>query len=436
IQKDLYPYIDLLPRLEDGTIPEKTTDEEKVDEVKSDGSSVEDEKESEDTVVVDNMHDYADQAIENDSDVDVKEKEEDVDDEDDEDDEETIIITTASEEILATNRCHICGRTPTDGERLAPCRTCSELTCRTCFDRIAHVCNHCANEGKTVDRVNEGMGTDSQEGIEFDTEEEHAEKAEEQKSATGRIVAAVVLFVLALAAVFYFLDPMGLFGEKVYANEAADADADSSAVELTSADSILVASDTPADSTLIAEDQSDSTSTPVDSIEIEDPYGVMSLVLPADCTPGENSEPISFHQTTPTDVDADIPVTESEFLFGQLELIASSIPIVVDDGVLLVYHDTTSVRVLVLLHPEESGARIELMREVALWLIPSGIDQLVVIYRENRYQNAIVLSLVHDAFPDVEGVLSPSHFQTILGYRDDSWESIRGPVTQWLSNME
>ena len=249
-------------------------------------------------------------------------------------------------------------------------------------------------------------------------------------------IAVVGLIVLALAAVFYFLDPMGLFGEKVYANEAADADADSSAVELTSADSILVASDTPADSTLIAEDQSDSTSTPVDSIEIEDPYGVMSLVLPADCTPGENSEPISFHQTTPTDVDADIPVTESEFLFGQLELIASSIPIVVDDGVLLVYHDTTSVLVLVLLHPEETGARIELMREVALWLIPSGIDQLVVIYRENRYQNAIVLSLVHDAFPDVEGVLSPSHFQTILGYRDDSWESIRGPVTQWLSNME
>ncbi len=428
IQKDLYPYIDLLPRLEDETIPEKTTDEEEVAEVKPDGLSVKDGKESPDPVVEENINDYADHDGEDESDVDVQVEE----------DEETIIITTASEEILSTSRCHICGRTPTDGERLAPCRTCSELTCRTCFDRIAHVCNHCANEGKTVDRVNEGMGTDTQEGLEFDTEEEHAEKAHEQKSATGRIVVAVVLFVLALAAVFYFLDPMGLFGEKVYANEVADAetDADSSAVELTSADSIIVVLDTPADSTLIAEDLSDSTSSPVDPIEIEDPYSVMSLVLPANCTPGENSESISFHHTTPSDVDADIPVPESEFLFGQLELIASSIPIVVDDGVLLVYHDSTSVLVLVLLHPEETGARIELMREVALWLIPSEIDQLVVIYRENRYQNAIVLSLVQHAFPDVEGVLSPSQFQTFLGYRDDSWESIRGPVTQWLSNME
>ncbi|MCK5840635.1 MAG: hypothetical protein KAH31_00590 [Candidatus Sabulitectum sp.] len=426
IQKDLYPYIDLLPRLEDETIPEKTTDEEEVAEVKPDGPSVEEEKDSSDFVVEDNIHDYADDGIENDSDVDVQEEE----------DEETIIITTASEEILSTNRCHICGRTPTDGERLAPCRTCGKLTCRTCFDRIAHVCNHCANEGKTVDRVNEGMGTDSQEGLEFDTEEEHGEKSDEQKSATGRIFAAVILFVLALAAVFYFLDPMGLFGEEVYTDESPVADSDSSALEFISADSILNESDTPADSTLIAEDQSDSTSTPVDPIDIEDQYGVMSLVLPADCIPGENSESISFHHATPSDVDADIPVPESEFLFGQLELIASSIPIVVDDGVFLVYYDTTSVLVLVLLHPEETGARIELMREVALWLAPSGIDQLVVIYRENRYQNAIVLSLVHQAFSDVEGVLSPSQFQTFLGYRDDSWESIRGPVTQWLSNME
>lgn len=426
IQKDLYPYIDLLPRLEDEAIPRKTTDREEVAEVKPDGLSAEKEKDTPDAVIEDNIHDNADQGIENDSDVDVQEEE----------DEEAVIITTASEEILSTNRCHICGRTPTDGERLAPCRTCGELTCRNCFDRIAHVCNHCANEGKTVDRVNEGVGADSQEGIEFDTEEEHGEKVDEEKSATGRIVAAVVLFVLALVAVFYFLDPMELFGEKAIADESAAADTDSSAVELISADSILVESDVPADSTFIAEDQTDSTSTPVDSIEIEDPYEVMSLVLPADCTPGENSESISFHQTTPTDVDADIPVPESEFLFGQLKLIASSIPIVVDDGVLLVYHDSTSVLVLVILHPEETGERIELMRKVAQWLIPSKIDQLVVIYRENRYQEAIVLSLVHNAFSDVEGVLSPSQFQTFLGYREDSWESIRGPVTQWLSNIE
>jgi len=413
IQKDLYPYIDLLPRLEDETASDNTS--EKAAEEKSDDPSIEDEEVSVDPVkedvIIDDPEDY-------------------------EDDEESIVITSASEEILSTNRCHICGRTPTDGERLAPCRTCGELTCRNCFDRIAHVCNHCANDGKTVDRVNEGMSTDSQEGLEFDAEEEHTEKENVQKSASVRIAAAVVLFVLALAAVFYFLDPMGLFAEEDSASTAAIADPDSASAEFIPADSILIESDLPADSILATDIQSDSIPTPRDSIDIEDPFGVRSLALPADCTPGENFESISFHQTSPTDVDADIPILESEFMFSQLELIASSVPVVVDDGVLLVYHDTTSVLVLALLHPEEAGVRIQLMREIALWLIPSEIDQLVLIYRENRYQNAIVFSLVHEAFPDVEGVLSPSHFQTILGYRDDSWESIRGPVTQWLSNME
>lgn len=280
------------------------------------------------------------------------------------------------------------------------------------------------------------MSTDSQEGLEFDAEEEHTEKENVQKSASVRIAAAVVLFVLALAAVFYFLDPMGLFAEEDFASTAAIADSDSASAEFIPADSISIESDLPADSILTAEIRSDSIPPPRDSIDIEDPFGVRSLALPADCTPGENFESINFHQTSPTDVDADIPILESEFMFSQLELIASSVPVVVDDGVLLVYHDTTSVLVLALLHPEEAGVRIQLMREIALWLIPSEIDQLVLIYRENRYQNAIVFSLVHEAFPDVEGVLSPSHFQTFLGYRDDSWESIRGPVTQWLSNME
>jgi len=204
IQKDLYPYIDLLPRLEDETIPGKTTDDEEVAEVKPDVPSVEYEKESEDPVVEDSIHDYADHGVEDESDFDVQEEE----------DEEAIIITTASEEILSTSRCHICGRTPTDSERLAPCRTCSKLTCRTCFDRIAHVCNHCANEGKTVDRVNEGMGTDSQEGLEFDTEEEHAEKQMSRNPPQAELLQLLFFLFLLLPLFFTFWIQWGFLVRK------------------------------------------------------------------------------------------------------------------------------------------------------------------------------------------------------------------------------
>ncbi|HRW77768.1 MAG TPA: hypothetical protein P5207_03775, partial [Candidatus Sabulitectum sp.] len=117
IQKDLYPYIDLLPRFDDEEeeeapapapahaeeIPEADFDEEDIDE-------------------------EADEEIQHNGEDEAEEVEE-------EEEEEDILITSARDEVRSTNRCHICGRTPTDGEKLAPCRTCGDLTCRDCFDR-------------------------------------------------------------------------------------------------------------------------------------------------------------------------------------------------------------------------------------------------------------------------------------------------------------
>ncbi len=405
IQKDLYPYIDLLPRLEDEA---DMIDEEEIEEIEE----LSEEELSEEELPEADIE--AQTVVE----------EEDISQTDN--DDESILITSASEEIISTSRCHICGRTPTDGERLAPCRTCSELTCRNCFDRVAHVCSHCAKSGKTVERVNEGMGTEAEEGIEFDTED--TGKDNKGGGSYPLRIAVALIFVLILAAVFYFTDPMDIFSS----SESSAVATDTSTPDTVATDSIGIP-----DTTVVAEIAVDTTETPPDTLSVDDdPFGLQFIALPENCTPGENPQPVNFHLTSPRGVHAAIPAEESEILFGQLEVIASSIPVTVDDGAFLVYHDTTSVLVLVLLHPEETEVRIRLMREVAAWLIPTEIDQLILIYRENRYQDAIVFSLVQEAFPDVEGVLSPRQFQSILSYREDCWESISGPVTQWLSSME
>ncbi|MCD6589162.1 MAG: hypothetical protein J7K88_11495 [Candidatus Fermentibacteraceae bacterium] len=421
IQKDLYPYIDLLPRLEDeagiseespsgvvldssgGTVnPEGTEAEPGVETTEKPGDA-----QSEETV--------QQPAVE-------------------EEEEEPIVITSASEEILSTARCHICGRTPTDGERLAPCRTCGQLTCRNCFDRVAHVCSHCARDGKSVDRPNKGVTAENREGLEFDTEQPVSEKTGAGSTVLKTVVA--VFLVLALAAVFYFIDPLNLFST-VTGNSTSNTglvSADTSGVS--GQDSISTGITTSPDSTDIDGVPADTLSVKSDSLAVEDPFGLRFIVLPDSCIPAENPVSISFQTRAPRNTDAEVSVESSEVVFSKLELLASAIPIVVDDGAFLVYEDSTTVVVMVILHPEEAEVRIRLMRDAAAMLEPADIDQLVLIYRENRYQEAVVYSLVHEAFSEVAGILSPRQFQNIMGYRESCWESVSGPVALWLSAIE
>ncbi len=425
IQKDLYPYIDLLPRLDDEAVstgePVETEEPVHADEKQdapvpeSDEEQPEHRPETEAETEAESEADEPAFTPKSNSDFDY----------------EPIVTTTAAEEIVATVRCHICGRTPTDGERLAPCRTCGDLTCRNCFDRTAHVCNHCATEGKTVDRANEGMQAKADEGLEFDSEEPETED-ENKKSYAIRIAAAAFLFIAALAAVFYFMDPMNLFDEN---NSAiVPDDVDITETDSDTPDSMSI--DVQSDSMETVAVKIDSTDLLVDTLLLEDPFVVRNISLPESCIPSDQPAEISYRTSLPNGISADIPEDESEILFAQMELLASSIPVELDDGAFVVYHDTTSVLVLVLLHPVDAGLRIKLMRETAAWLIPTEVDQLVLIYRENRYQDAILFSLVRESFPDAEGVLSPRQFQGILGYRDDCWESISGPLAEWLSSIE
>lgn len=428
IQKDLYPYIDLLPRLDEDPGSGSQEDEEEESTSDSDLDDENMEIDSDETEI-DEGDFYPSNVDESDSDHSIDKSEE---DDTAGDEYDPVLISSAGEEIRSTNRCHICGRTPTDGERLAPCRTCSDLTCRDCFDRVAHVCNKCAADGKTIDRANEGVSDATEEGLEFDTDEA-ATGSGGNKSRGPRIALTVFVLVLAMAAAFYFVDPMDLFStdQSLVASDINIADADTTSAAPDSVESIL-----PADTAGVNFENVDTVSVKPDTFTVDDPHGVLSIVLPEAYVAVENAPAVNFQLTVPAGIQADIPLEESEILFHQLSVIASTIPVVLDNGAFLVYHDTTSVLVLTLIHPEESGARIALLRNLAVWLVPSGVDQLVLVYRETIYQDAVPMSLAREVFLDVQGVLNPSQFRTFFSYRDDCWESINGPVVDWLSNIE
>ncbi len=419
IQKDLYPYIDLLPRFDD-------------DDGQADSDSVDESPEEVDDFDEEAIEDI-DEVIEEGADEEIEEETDEEGEEPQEigepEPEEPILITSASDEVRSTRRCHICGRTPTDGEKLAPCRTCSDLTCRDCFDRLAHVCSKCAAAGKSIEHANEGVEPEKEQGLVFDTDETRETSKGKAGSGVFRYGAVALLFILALAAVFYFMDPMGLFGEEASPEPSGDI-AGTDTTE-------IIRPDTSANL------QEDTLAAVPDTLQVidppaqdEDPYGLASLVLDDEYSAIENPAPVDFRRSAPASVRASVLREESDIIADQVAVIAAWIPVQLDDAVLLQYHDSTEVLVLVLKHPEETESRLDLLRRISSWLTPSEIDQLVLLYRENRYQNTVIMSLVSSNFPLVQGVLSPAQFQNYLSYREDCWESISGPVSAWLTDTQ
>lgn len=426
IQKDLYPYIDLLPRFDDeaDSIKKNTGDHQQVNSETSPVSDNNDE--TEETASDEIEEDYEeDSGAEIPDDLAFDEDEPSVE-------EDNVLITSANEEIISTQRCHICGRTPTDGENLAPCRTCGDLTCRDCFDRVAHVCTKCSASGKSVDYANDGVLPEKEHGLVFDADEEDSPD-EHKGSSAIRYVAVAVLFIAALAALFYFADPMNLFGPgdpALAQNDVSDGLGSTEPDSLNSLDQVAVEDTLPSDTTEVVINIEPDTGDPVD-----DPFGVRSLVLGSEYSAITDPPSIDFRTRTPASVRAEIPLAETDLIADQMAVIAAWIPVELDDAAILVYHDTTAVLVLVLNHPVESESRMELMRRTAAWLSSSDIDQLVLYYTENRFQSTVVMSLVAEVFNDVQGVLNPSQFQSFLSYREDCWESLSGPVAHWLTDI-
>ncbi len=431
IQKDLYPYIDLLPRFDDEADQTEETSGEDLADISR--PSVSDDIEDD---IDDEEDDYYQDDSESDNArvIDDEIPGEDYQSHDDDhtgEDEGPVIITSARDEIRVTTRCHICGRTPVDGERLAPCRTCGDLTCRECFDRVAHVCNKCAASGKSIEHANDGVEKTDEQGLVFDSDVDKT-APEKGKSSIGKYLGITALVIVLLAAGFYFLDPMNLFGAEETVSNGTDAALPDSTEEV-QPDTTEIAAEP--DSLELIEVIEEPVAVPDTISGFDDPFATRRLELSEEYSAIENPPIIRFRSSVPRSVNARVLTQESDLITRQLSTIAAWIPVELDDAVLLEYHDTTSVLVLVLTHPEETETRMALMRLTADWLQPSNIDQLVLIYRENRFQNVVSWSLVSEVFPDVQGVLSPSLFQDYLSYREDCWESLSGPVTDWLTDI-
>lgn len=415
VQKNLYPYIDLLPRLED---EQASTLKQKVQFVTSpaDDFAIDDDTQEEADTSVDEEDDPAAAGDES------RTQPESDDEEDEESETDDFHLTTASDEMLAIDRCHICGKTPVGGERLAPCRACGDLTCRDCFDRAAHVCHKCAADGHAVDRPMASKSPGGRKGS--SSVAEAAEKTRTPSDANGIRKAAIAVIICAALALFYFVDPLDLFKTEPVNVPVPDAAPDTSIV-------------VPPDTSIVAPPDTIAT---VATTPVSDPLGIVSLSLPDSLMAGGSAQLTEAYTSVPSDCGASSATDELTALLPQLKAIAGSTGIVLDRAALLVYGDRTktdhlSVLVLAVNHPENNETRFAFMAATAGWLVPGGIDQMVLCYRETRFHDPQLFSYTSLQFPELSGAFAPAEFTDLAGTHETVWGSISGPVKEWICGM-
>ncbi|MFO7626740.1 MAG: hypothetical protein R6V62_05740 [Candidatus Fermentibacteraceae bacterium] len=420
IQKNLYPYIDLLPRLEDEQV---STLKQKVQFVTSpvDDFAVDEDAPEAGGTSVDDEEYFGGEAG-------VKPAQAEEDDVDDDDDEGTggFRLTTASDEMLAIERCHICGKTPVGGERLAPCRACGDLTCRECFDRTAHVCHKCAADGHIVDRPVASKSPGSRKGS--SAVKEPAETTHSPRDTTGLRKALLAVMICAVLALLYFVDPLDLF----------KTEPENVPLTGTAPDTSIVAPPDTADSQTTSE--SPDTLATLETTPVSDPLGILALSLPDSLMTGASSQVTEAYTSVPPGSGAESATDELNALLPQLKALAGNTGILLDRAALLIYGDRTktdhlSVLVLAVNHPENNETRFAFMASVAGWLVPGGIDQMVLCYRETRFHDPQLFSYTSLHFPELSGAFTPAEFRDLAGTHDTVWGSISGPVKDWICGM-
>jgi hypothetical protein len=415
IQKNLYPYIDLLPRLEEESAE---TLRDKVRFVSPPDELPEDSDDRYDNAGADSGPSSGQDRGDRDLDEDMEEEEEESDE---------FLLTTARDEMLQIDRCHICGKTPVGGEKLAPCRTCGELTCRECFDRAAHVCHKCAAEGHAVDRpVASKPHGRSRTPVRREPVQTHEPPAPARDYSWLR-KALLAVIVVATLALFYFLDPLDLFSGTTPAPREIASTPDTTAAPPELPDTVTAA---------VAPD----TAATVPPATVSDPVGVADLALPDSMFAGSPFPAIEACTRVPQGVGASSATVELETILPQLEALADHSGILVDRAALLVYGDREktdhlSVLVLAVNHPENNEARFALLASAGGWLVSGGIDQLVLIYRETRFHQPQFFSYTSITYPDLAEAFSPGQFQDLASTHDAVWASLTGPVTEWICGM-
>lgn len=408
IQNRLYPFIDLLPRMD------SVTADDSLDTAAADKSARESHPEPEHRPVsqqkparVREKHDEPEPDLEI------------IDDKPSADGQEDVGVTSASEEMLSVERCHVCGRTPTSGEKLAPCRSCAELTCRECFDRIAHVCQKCSADGKVVSvpLSTHVRSPQSRAGQEVPFEHPTGPVKSSRPWILPAAIAGAVLIVL---AGFYFLDPLGLFGGapdsdgSVHADTAAVQPPDSLPDDSLPADTLQ-----PFDTTAVAQ---------------EGTYEL--LPLPEGVDPAMSAQPSSVERG-PAPEGAELMAQEMSLLLPGLSSIAASVPIQIDRFALFRVADGGAVVMAVsILHPEEDTKRYDLLRKLGAWLGPSPVSELVFYYAESRYHPVRTVSFTNERFARLASCVGPVDFQECASSTSDQvWAFLSGPAQSWMARF-
>lgn len=419
LQNRMYPYIDLLPRSYSTATEEADTSPSPDQENEISGSLQTDE---------------TDINIE-------KEYTEEKESMDSEENDEKLVITTAAEEMLSIDRCHICGRTPTSAQKLAPCRTCGELTCSDCFNRKMHVCEKCVSEGRAVDRPLDNEP-------EYRREHEHDRKHEiprDDRRKTGGAkldilsklspaVISITAAVLILIA-FFLIDPINLFNNNLNDSEMG--------YYISGTDSIVSAVLPDSDSltdTLLTEMHSDTLVSSEDSLAVEPDVHRIDISL--------RDIRIPEFPETPDEVILprlllSTPVRGIEIYRDSLTLlsypvgyIAASISVEIDAMSLIHTEDGYTVFIMSILHPEPVEKRTALISSLGALLDSTVVDQMVLYYRENDYYDSDLFSFVSDSFGVIAQSCSPYFLQRKQATIPEIRTLIFENINDWMTDLD
>ena len=429
LQDRMYPFVDLLPRHYNGNsaVPaaKKSEPEEKTyDIITDDFNTIEEEKEEQhpESEESEDFYPEADSLPEQDQEFNAFDSE----------DDDSLIITSASEEMLNVERCHICGRTPTGNQKLAPCQICTELTCSDCYNRKHHVCEKCANAGRAVDRPLDSIPQERKETGLPSAQAKDSSRAKpmhvKSRKASRILPIAIILLSLTLVVAFFILDPMHLLST---ADNGTENNEDETA-DTTDVHSIEVP-----DTTLILE--VDTTVTPVDSLPADTSESIDYISLTT----------ISLPDSLLTVEEYSLPRTITSSPITGLTILTDSLPFVAEilgqlasvysiefDGISLVRTDAGfDILLLSILHPEPAEKRTALLGHLGLLLDSTVVDQMVLYYRENQYYDAIMFTFTADSFSVLARSNSPNILQRKQAFLPETTELITGRVFDWMTDL-
>lgn len=416
LQDRMYPFVDLLPKYQGDKLrnpPQRAHDSLDVGI-------------SEDVIPgwsVNAAEPAAESTVSGNADIETETPEKTGEEENEED--ESLIITTAADEVISVSRCHICGRTPTGGEKLVPCTSCGKLTCADCYDRRNHVCERCAADGKTIDKP-----------LDAPREEIRAPQYEVPQSPDPAPVLvrrrspkrtyasvlgmppgilAIIVVLVVLGVVFYLADPLGIFSGKE--NEVAQAPALRDAASATT--------EVPAGGVTGGQPGNNSQ-------EASEPVSLALLSVPDSlkALSGEYHLPPMITRNAPRGVD--IEVDSMEAIADEIGILASLNSVELDGFALVRTGSGHDILIMKITHPEPAEKRAALIGNLGTLLDPTGVDQLILYYKENQYYNPDMFSFVADSFGILGLSNSPYYLQGKQALIPETTELVTGLVFDWI----